>query len=382
MQDLSAGSVSNSAILTPGKLLYGSMRWSEGIIESIVGEELSCLESTSVDIIVPGVVDLHCSALERYLAPRPGAGIPIAAAFAQYDAAVAAAGITTCCTALRLDRIPGCTPGQILVQQALGAIRQSTEAQATRSRHFIHLRCELTDDGVIEDCRQICSAYGDLVKVISATDHSAGRRQFKSIAAWENAYLSVVDGDRKRLDTLRASREEGSTLGFRARSSELASIAGDLGITFATHDDDDESHVLEAANLGASMCEFPTSIEAAEAANRHGLAVLSGTPNLLRGKSHTGNVSTRQVIEAGLVSILASDYLPGATIPAIFLYAGAAALALAKSFNFVGSSPAALLGFADRGALSVGSLADFVRVRQTPDGAVPVETWRAGVRIA
>lgn len=48
----------------------------------------------------------------------------------------------------------------------------------------------------------------------------------------------------------------------------------------------------EAVRGGISISEFPTSIEAARAAHRHGFGVVMGAPNPVRGGSHSGNVST------------------------------------------------------------------------------------------
>ena len=46
-------------------------------------------------IVIPGIVDLHCDALEKEIAPRPNVLFPLPFAVAQIDRRNALAGITT-----------------------------------------------------------------------------------------------------------------------------------------------------------------------------------------------------------------------------------------------------------------------------------------------
>ena len=38
--------------------------------------------------------------------------------------------------------------------------------------------------------------------------------------------------------------------------------------------------------------------------------VLMGAPNLVRGGSHSGNIATADLAQAGMLDILSSDYVP------------------------------------------------------------------------
>ena len=62
----------------------------------------------------------------------------------------------------------------------------------------------------------------------------------------------------------------------------------------ASHDDATLEHVDEAVEQGIDVAEFPTTIEAARASHEAGLAVLMGAPNVVRGGSHSGNISARE----------------------------------------------------------------------------------------
>ena len=81
-------------------------------------------------------------------------------------------------------------------------------------------------------------------------------------------------------------------------------------IYLASHDDATPEHVQEAIQAGATIAEFPTTLDAAKEAHRHGLQVLMGSPNLILGKSHSGNVSAMELVEKDLVDIISSDYVP------------------------------------------------------------------------
>src|SRR3546814_14705150 len=63
------------------------------------------------------------------------------------------------------------------------------------------------------------------------------------------------------------------------------------GLAIASHDDETAEHVADAAALGISVTEFPTTLAAARAARDNDMKVIMGAPNLLRGGHHSGNFS-------------------------------------------------------------------------------------------
>ena len=65
-----------------------------------------------------------------------------------------------------------------------------------------------------------------------------------------------------------------------------------------------------AEKEGVKISEFPTTMIAATSARDHGLKILMGAPNLILGGSHSGNVAAMELAKAGLLDILASDYVP------------------------------------------------------------------------
>jgi alpha-D-ribose 1-methylphosphonate 5-triphosphate diphosphatase len=137
----------------------------------------------------------------------------------------------------------------------------------------------------------------------------------------------------------------------------------------------------EAAALGIGISEFPTTLTAARAARAHGLAVVAGAPNLVRGGSHSGNVAVATLLEAGVLDALASDYVPPAPLDAAFALARAGR-PLAEAVALVSAHPARLVGLTDRGWLAPGLRADLVRVRLHDGQPVVRQVWRDGVIVA
>jgi alpha-D-ribose 1-methylphosphonate 5-triphosphate diphosphatase len=150
---------------------------------------------------------------------------------------------------------------------------------------------------------------------------------------------------------------------------------------YRSHDDTVIEHVEQAAAEGVALAEFPTTRVAAQAAREHGIATIMGAPNIVRGGSHSGNVSALELAQAGLLDILSSDYVPSSLLTAAFELVDKAGWTLPRAMTTVSAEPARAAGLHDRGAIAPGLRADFVRVRMHGALPVPRETWRAGERV-
>ncbi len=80
----------------------------------------------------------------------------------------------------------------------------------------------------------------------------------------------------------------------------------------------------------------------------------------MRGGSHAGNVSARELARRGLLDALASDYLPTALLGAVAV--AAPEVGLPAAVRLVTEGPARVVGLDDRGRLEPGSRADLVLV--------------------
>jgi alpha-D-ribose 1-methylphosphonate 5-triphosphate diphosphatase len=130
---------------------------------------------------------------------------------------------------------------------------------------------------------------------------------------------------------------------------------------------------------GARICDFPMAEEVAQEASAAGDWVVMGCPNVVRGGSHLGWASAARMAEAGICSVLSSDYFYPAMLRAAMVLAGRGVLDLPRAWELVSTNPAAAAGLTDRGAIAEGLRADVVLV----DPAVPrVVATIAGGRIA
>ena len=108
-----------------------------------------------------------------------------------------------------------------------------------------------------------------------------------------------------------------------------------------------------------------------------------GAPNVVRGKSHSGNISATDLAKAGYLDVLSSDYVPFALMQAAFLLPERAeTISLPEAVAKVTRNPAHAAGLDDRGEIAVGLRADLVRVRLIDGQPVVREVWRQGVRVS
>ncbi len=151
----------------------------------------------------------------------------------------------------------------------------------------------------------------------------------------------------------------------------------------ASHDDATADHVREGIDLGITLAEFPTTVEAACDSHAAGLRVLMGAPNIVRGGSHSGNVSAADLLHRGVLDILSSDYVPFSLLQSALTLADDGTLDLPSAIRLVSANPAAAARLDDRGEIAMGLRADLVRVR-TEAGHPPLVAgvWREGRRVA
>jgi alpha-D-ribose 1-methylphosphonate 5-triphosphate diphosphatase len=112
------------------------------------------------------------------------------------------------------------------------------------------------------------------------------------------------------------------------------------------------------------------------------MRVVAGSPNLVLGRSHSGNVSVEELARSGLLDVLASDYVPSSLLHGAFLLVEKTGTPLPEAIRMVTLSPARLIGLDDRGSVETGKRADLVRVRKVQGLPLPLMVWRAGERIA
>jgi alpha-D-ribose 1-methylphosphonate 5-triphosphate diphosphatase len=375
--------LANATLVLPAETVAGSLVLRNGRITAVdTGRAVPRgAEDMGGDLLAPGLVELHTDNLERHLEPRPGVVWPAAPAILAHDAELAACGITTVFDALRVGSLVDA--GKVgygkYARPIATAITELRNAGLLRLNHGIHLRAEICSETLLDELPEFHD--GDGVGIVSLMDHTPGQRQFADV----NQQRKYATGRRGLTDAeFEAHIARMRALSDRVAAGHEAAIvaaARRLGATLASHDDTTDAQVAASAAHGARIAEFPTTLDAARACRAAGIAVIAGAPNLLRGGSHSGNVSAHELAEAGLLDILSSDYAP-ASLLAAALALGRAAGDIAAGLRTVTATPAAAAGLADRGQIAVGLAADLVRVRVAGDLAIPTGTWVEGVRVA
>lgn len=335
------------------------------------------------EYLIPGLVEPHTDNVERHLLPRPSARWPNAmAAVLAHDAEVATAGITTVFDSLRIGEHEGEPVSRRelfpLVAQAVAAARA---ADVLRIDHRLHARCELPDPALFDVLEPLLD--DPAVTLMSLMDHTPGQRQWRDVDALRRHKGNENSAARDR------SIADRIAIGQRHvdenRQRIVTRLAGRVRVgtmTLASHDDTTLEHVDEAVRDGIAIAEFPCTLAAASAAVEQGMFTLGGSPNIVRGGSHSGNVAVRDLVGAGALSGLSSDYVPASTLQAVVTLAGAGDLSFARAVALATSAPAACLGLFDRGQLVVGSRADIVHLRIVNGTPVVLSVQVAGRRVA
>lgn len=371
--------LTNARIVLADEVIDGSLLLRDGVIAAI-GAPTAAGDDMGGDLVLPGFVELHTDALEGHYKPRPRVRWSPDIAIQQHDAQVAASGITTVFDALRVGHDPEAdvTPDDMV--KLADAISGATAAGRLRIDHLIHLRCEVSAPDCLDSFRRL-EAHPQ-VKLASLMDHAPGQRQFSSLEQYKAYYQGKMRMTDDELAAFHERRNHESATFSAAHRNIIAQYCRDHGIALASHDDATVDNVNEAIALGVDVAEFPTTIEAARASHDAGLAVLMGAPNIVRGASHSGNISARTLVEGGMLDILSSDYIPFSLMQAVFgLSSGENAISLPAAVRFVSKTPASAAGLADRGEIAPGKRADLVRVALA--GGLPVvrTVWSAGVRV-
>jgi alpha-D-ribose 1-methylphosphonate 5-triphosphate diphosphatase len=332
------------------------------------------------DDLLPGVVELHTDVLEKHAYPRPGVQWPAEAAVVAHDAQLATAGVTTVCDGLAVGHLVDTGQRALDPRPLAAAVRRIQAAGALRIAHYVHLRCEVSVQGVLEMFEPF---IGDpLVRLVSLMDHTPGQRQFVRIDKYREYYKGKWALSDVEIEEMIERRLHDRERYGEAHRAAISRVCAAHAIPLASHDDATLAHVEEAAKIGTVVAEFPTTLEAARACRAYGLSVLAGAPNLVLGRSHSGNVAVGELAVEGLVDILSSDYVPASALHGAYRLHHRHGTSLPGAIAAVSATPAARVGLDDRGHIAPGRRADLIRVRVIDEVPVVRAVWVAGVRVA
>ncbi|KKB77807.1 phosphonate metabolism protein PhnM [Devosia soli] len=373
--------LSNARIVLADDVVNGSVLVRDGLIADIDATNRGSGEDFEGDYLIPGIVELHTDHLENHYRPRPGVFWDPLAALHAHDVQIAGSGITTVFDAVRIGSDLDLPDMFDHAQKLVDAIRIGPDQGWLRADHFVHLRCELPTSDVLDHFE----AFADhpQTRLASVMDHTPGQRQFRSLEDYKRFYAKHMGRTESEMQAYLDARQAEHDLYSAKNRAAIVAGAHKLGLALASHDDVTLAHIEQAADEGIAIAEFPTTLEAAAAAHDAGLAVLMGAPNVVRGKSHSGNVSASDLVAAGLLDILSSDYVPFALLQAVFLLPQRIDdIGLPDAVATVTRNPAKAAGLVDRGEIAIGKRADLVRVSNHARVPGVRAVWKEGARIS
>ena len=316
------------------------------------------------DYLIAGLVDLHTDNIEHHFHPRPGVRWPSAmAAAVAHDWQMLGSGVTTVLDSLSIGDYDSGGARTLMLDSAIRGIDAARAAGVLKADHYFHFRCELSDRGllpIIED-----HIGNPRIRLLSMMDHTPGQRQ------WHNVGL-YREFRRKKNNNVWTDDEFATYLAGRVADQQrlvpqareaIARAGRERQIVIASHDDTTVADVEQSHADGIAISEFPTTLEAARHARSLGQSIVMGSPNVVLGGSHSGNVGAMQLWTEGLLDVLTSDYVPGSLLHAAFVL-GKKAGDLPRALATVTSAPAELVGMGDRGRIAPGLRADLLRVRR------------------
>jgi alpha-D-ribose 1-methylphosphonate 5-triphosphate diphosphatase len=351
-------------VVTPDAVIDGGVRVEvERIVE--VGE-IDGDADTVIDadgrLILPGLIDIHGDDIENHLHPRSGARMALPMALASADRANVAAGITTKFHAISFELDEEADRSPELAATLTAAI---TAADDLLVDHRLHARCEVTQRRCVDAVLEVVeNGDADLVSVMS---HIPGKGQFRDVEAFKQYYENASEHSAEEAEEMIEERTSISMATLRERVDEIVEAAHEAGAVTASHDDENPAEVERLADAGVDITEYPITLETAERAAQLGMTTAMGAPNLVRGESQWGNLSTAEAIEAGVVDTLVADYHPPSLLAGAFVDTGEP---LPERVKRVSANPADALGFDDRGRVEVGSRADLLVVDREPTPTV------------
>jgi alpha-D-ribose 1-methylphosphonate 5-triphosphate diphosphatase len=372
----------NASIVLADQVLTGTVVVRNGAIAA-VDEGVSARPGAmdcGGDILMPGLIELHTDNVERHVQPRPGAIWPIESATLNDDRELASSGITTVFNALCVGEVHSRTIRSGRLHEMAAALDYHIGLKTLKIDHYFHWRCEVSYPGL----RELLDPLIDnpRLRLVSVMDHTPGQRQFVDVGRYAEYYQGKFQMTDAELAEFMTTRTRDSRQFAASNRSYVVGVAKERNIPIASHDDATLAHVDEAVADGVSVAEFPTTLEAAQASHAAGMKVLMGGPNIVRGMSHSGNVSALELAQLGVLDILSSDYVPCSLLWGALKLHTDAGLPLPSAIATVTRNPARAVGFEDRGEIKPGLRADLIRVKPMDGAPLVRDVWCKGERVA
>ena len=375
--------INNVNLVLEDEVVHGSLEVQEGSIYAFAESQSQLPQALDGEDgwLLPGLIELHTDNLDKFFTPRPKVDWPAHSAMSSHDALMIASGITTVLDAVAIGDVRDGGDRLENLEKMINAIEETQKRGVNRAEHRLHLRCELPHHTTLPLFEKLVGR--EPVSMVSLMDHSPGQRQYADRSKYRDYYQGKYHLTNEEMDKFEEEQMALAAAWSQPNRQRIAAICRERNIALASHDDATCEHVLESRQLGSVIAEFPTTIAAAQASRQHGMNILMGAPNIVRGGSHSGNVAAHHLAASGLLDILSSDYYPASLLDAAFRIADneGNAFTLAQAIRLVSKNPAQALGLHDRGAIAEGKRADLVLARRHGEHIHIDHVWRQGKRV-
>lgn len=364
--------ITNGKIVQEHRILegYALLIEQERIYDIVPEAALAYMELNEVvnaygGYVTPGFIDMHSDHIEAMAAPRPSSIMDMELAVYEFEKECCTHGITTMFHSVSIWEGVGASPMRRpeLVKQ-LADIIEKSHSQLHLIHHRFHMRFEIDNQEqfplMLDYLRQ------KRVHLISFMDHTPGQGQYRNIEVYKNYVRNArhISDEDVEAEVNRRMNSEKLTL---ENIREAASLAQEQGISIASHDDDTKEKLDVVQSLGATISEFPITLEVAKEAKRRGMYTVVGAPNILLGGSHSGNMNAADAIVSAAADVLCSDYYPASLLHAVFQMTKQGQR-LQDMIAMVTIQPARATGIdQDYGSIEKGKKADLLIIRTLPN---------------
>lgn len=365
--------ITNGRLILEQDVVHAAIAINSGVIERIIEDQDAVdewlhqhPEAEIIDVhnqlVMPGMIDIHCDAIEKEVEPRPNTIFPLQMALMEFERKLPLYGITTMYHSLSLG-VGLSVRGEHLLTQMVETI---TEYRKQRSmvRNRIHLRYEVSYLSGLPIVEKYLKER--TIDLLSFMDHSPGQGQYRAPGSFERYVMKNQGVDVNEVQEIIADLMDRREQIDWGQLKQLAYLARQQGIIIASHDDDTTEQVDTSISRGAAISEFPINMKTAKYATEKGMQVCVGAPNIVRGGSHDKNLRAADAISEQAAQIICSDYHPSSMLAAVFKLADEQTVNdLPAAVRMVTLNPAiAMQVDHEIGSIAPGKYADLIVVDQ------------------
>lgn len=301
--------------------------------------------------ILPGIIDLHSSALVRHLGACAGTGFHLDQALGATDREAAAHGITTAWIGQGWSWAGG-RDGPDFAETTLRALQDYRPRMKTDLR--AQLRCETHT--VASADRLIAAIDRHAVDYVMFTNHLDAALQ-----TGRTPGLRDMPGPGAGAALDRARSEARAVPRHLCR---LAEAFDQRGVIYGSHGDPDAETRETFSMIGAKLCEAPQTRAAAKLARAVNDPVLLQVSGAGPGDPATPGSST-QAIASGPCDALVAGNSQAALALAAFDLVRLGLRSLPEAWCLISRGPADIMRLPDRGVIDYGRRADLTIVRKS-----------------